>query len=523
VSGLTPLLLVTGTAAVAGTARRRGWPAPLLLVGAGLAASLLPGLPDYRLDPNVVLYLLMPPLLFGAAWQSSMASLRRNRRAIGLLAVGLVLFTTLVVGAVAHLASAQLSVGAGLTLGAIVAPPDSVAAVAIGRTARMPRQLVVILAGESLLNDAVALTAYRAAVAATTGAFSLLAGAAEFLLTALSGAALGVALAWLGRRLLAALTDPVLENAAILAVPFLGYALAQPLHASGELAVVVAGLMLGHRTTRDQSAATRLQGVMIWRLVEFLLESVVFALIGLQLTTVLEEMAGRPVAGLLGLAAATLGAVVASRLAWMYPAVYLPYWLSARVRRRDRPPPWTFPAVLSWAGMRGVVSMVAAFALPAGFPERDLIRLLTFAVVIGTLLVHGLTLPAVIRRLGVTGQETAADALAEAAAQHDASTAALRRLDALLTAAGPVPDAVVRRLRELAETRRRSAWERLGGARPRPAGETPSAAYRRVRRAMLDAERAVFIELRNTRRIDEAVLRRVQFELDLEEAMLARE
>jgi Na+/H+ antiporter len=523
VHGADAVLLVGAAAAVAGIARRLGWSAPLLLVGAGLGASYLPGLPDYGLDPWAVLHLVVPPLLFAAAWQSSAVSFRQNLRPIGLLSVGLVLFTTLVVGVVAWSVSPELSLAAAFALGAIVAPPDSVVAMSVGRSAGLPRRLVVILAGESLLNDAMALTAYRVAVvAATTVAFSWLAGGRAFAFAAVGGAAIGVALAWVGGALLRWLTDAVLENTVILATPFLGYALADRIHASGELAIVVAGLILGHRSPSLQTYASRLQAIMIWKLTDFLLESVVFALIGLQLPSVLAGLSGHSIAELAGLTAAVVAAVVMARFVWIYPATYLPRRFSRRIRQRDPAPTWRYPLVLSWTGMRGVVSLAAASALPAAFPHRDLILFLTFAVVVGTLMLQGLTLPAVIRRLGVTGADGAADTLAEAAAQHSAAKAGLSRLDVLLAARGRVPDEVVRRLRDRAETRQFAAWERIGGD-PEPGSETPTGAYRRLLREMMQAERGVFIELRDAGRIDDEVLRRVQLELDLEEAMLARE
>jgi Na+/H+ antiporter len=523
------LLLVAGAAAVAGVARRLNWSAPLLLVVVGIAASFIPAMPDYALDPEVVLYLVLPPLLFTAAWESSYVNMRGNVRAIGLLSVGLVLFTTMVVGWVAHLAIPDLPLAAAFTLGAIVAPPDAVAATAIGRAVGLPRRMLVILAGESLINDATALTAYRVAVAAAAGAgFSIWHGIGEFVLAGLGGLAVGMVLAVLAQHLLQRLRDPMVENAVLLLVPFVAYGVAERIHASGVLAVVVAGLFLGHEAPRRSSYATRLQGVAVWRLIEFLLESVVFGLIGLQVTTVLDGLAGRSAADLLGAGALVLGLVVVARFVWVFPATYLPRWLSRRIRERDPAPPWTYPTVISWAGMRGVVSLAAAIALVPDFPQRDLVLYLTFVVVIGTLVLQGITLPALIRRLGVTGREEASDNLAEAAAQHAAANAALERLDRLAGADGEIPDDILGRLREKAELRQLGAWERLGGA---PGGdgaggsyrETPTASYRRLRRGMLEAEREVFLELRDSGRIDDEVLRRVQHELDLEEAILSRE
>jgi monovalent cation/hydrogen antiporter len=524
------LLLVGGAAAVAGVARRLGWSEPLLLVVAGIGASFVPAMPDYGLDPEVVLYLVLPPLLFTAAWESSYVNLRGNVRAIGLLSVGLVLFSTLVVGWVAHLAIPGLPLAAAFALGAIVAPPDAVAATAIGRAVGLPRRLLVILGGESLINDATALTAYRVAVAAATGAgFSIWVGIREFLLAGVGGLVVGALVAVVAQLIQTHVDDPMLENTVLLITPFVAYAAAERVEASGVLAVVVAGIYLGHQAPRSSTYATRLQGWAVWQLIEFLLESVVFVLIGLQIRTVLKELSGRSPGELIAAGSLVLGLVIGVRIVWMFPSTYLPRLLFRRIRERDPYPPWTYPVVLSWAGMRGVVSLAAAIALVPDFPARDLVLYLTFVVVIGTLLIQGLTLPRLIRLLGVTAQEEAADNLAEAAAQHAAANAALERLEALATEDGQqVPDDVVGRLREKAELRQLGAWERLGGSGGADVdggayAETPTASYRRLRRGMLAAERQVFLDLRDSGRIDDEVLRRVQHELDLEEALLARD
>jgi monovalent cation/hydrogen antiporter len=526
------LLLVAGTAAVAGLARWRGWSPPLLLVLTGLALSFVPGVPSYRLDPNVVLLLFLPPLLFSAALDSSYVSFRSNLRPIGLLSVGLVLFTTVVVGLVAHAVVPGLGMPAALTLGAIVAPPDAVAATSVGRAVGLPRRVVAILAGESLVNDATALTAYRVAVAAVVGGgFSLLSGVGQFVYAVVLGVTVGAVVAvgtsWLAGKL----ADPVLENALWLLVPFVAFLPVERLGGSGVLAVVVAGLYVGHTAPRLSAYATRLQGGAIWRMIDFLLEAIVFALIGLQLRTVVDGLPPTPAGQLVLDVVAVVAAVVLTRVVWMFPATYLPRWLFPRIAARDPAPPWRVPAVLSWAGMRGVVSLAAAFALPTAtdagtpFPERSLIQFLTFCVVIATLVIQGYSLPAVIRRFGVIAEESRQDNLVEAAAQQAAARAALQRLDELLaTEAGrAVPEEIVTRLRQQAEARALSAWERLGGQPGYGFVETPMASYRRLRLEMLEAERRVFVQMRDSGRIDDEVMRRVQQELDFEEATLTRE
>lgn len=524
------LLLVAAAAAVAGVARRLNLSAPLLLVVAGIAVSFIPHVADYDLEPELVLYFILPPLLFAAAWQSSVINFRQNLRPIGLLSVGLVLFTTLAVGFAVHAVLPDLSLAVCFTLGAIVSPPDAVAATAVGRTVGLPRRLVTILAGESLINDATGLTAYRVAVgAAVAGGFSIWKGLAEFVAAAVGGVIVGIVLAVLVERLLQHLHDPVLENSLVLLLPFLAFAAAEQLgwdgyHGSGVLAVVTAGLYLGHRSPRRQTAATRLMGTEVWRVIEFLLESVVFALIGLQLPAVLDALSERSTGTLVLAGVVTLGVTIAARFVWVYPGTYWPL-LIPKIGARDTKPPWTYPTVLAWAGMRGVVSLAAASGLPADFPERDLIRFLTFVVVVGTLLIQGLTLPALIRRLGVVGAEEQQDLIREAGAQHAAANAALARLDQELADNGAVPEDVVSRLREKAEIRQLGAWERLGG-RGSPDGvamEPPTVSFRRLRRSMIEAEREVFIDLRDRGQIDDEVLLRVQRELDLEESILERE
>jgi CPA1 family monovalent cation:H+ antiporter len=317
------------------------------------------------------------------------------------------------------------------------------------------------------------------------------------------------------------LRDPLAESALSLVAPFAAYLAAESLRVSGILAVVVAGLYLGHHAGQAHFAS-RLQDVAVWRVATFVLESVAFALIGLQLRPIIRELAGRDPGRLVAEAAIVLGVVVVARIVWVFPAIYLPRRLVPGLAQRDPAPPWQSTAILSWAGMRGVISLAAAAALPDTVPERSLLIFLTFATVLGTLLVQGLTLPLVIKRLGVTAAatEVQGDVLAEAAAQQAASAAGVQRLDEL---AGTAPPEIVDRLRRLAQYRQFSAWERVGDRHGPGGPEVPSAAFRRLRREMTTAERATFIQLRNERKIDDEVLDHVLRGLDLEEAMLARE
>ncbi len=526
-SELGVLLLVTTAVTVAGFSRRRGWPAPLVVVLVGLLVSVLPHVPHVEIDPDLVLDVFLPPLLYSAAQEASYLSIRRNLRPIALLSVGLVLFTTVAVAVAAWGLIGPMTVGTAFVLGAVVAPPDAVAATAVGRTLGLPRRVLTILGGESLLNDGTALTAYQVAVAAVvSGTLHPAEGVAIFVLTAAGGVLVGLVIGKAAIWLLCRLDDGVLENTVSLLVPFVAFVVAGALHTSGVIAVVLAGLTIGYAAPRTLSYAARLQSEAVWRMIDFLLESVVFLVIGLQLPTALENMGSEAGAGELawwGLL--VLLVVIVSRFVWVYPATYLPRMIPS-VRRRDPPPPWTVPTVIGWAGMRGVVSIAAAVALPlstdagAAFPQRDLVIYLSFVVVVGTLVVQGFTLPWLIRRLHVNVADPTIDLLAEAEAQQRAAGAAIDRLDQLLADEPDIDPDVVERLRSRTEGRAFTAWERLGGAE---APEAPTATYRRLRRQMLAAERDTFVRLRDAGRLDDELLRRVHRELDLEEAMLARE
>ncbi|MFJ2740365.1 Na+/H+ antiporter [Streptomyces sp. NPDC087440] len=524
----TPLLaLIAVSAAVAGLARRTPVPAPLLLVAVGIAASFVPGVPEYTLDPHIVLPLLLPPLLHTAALESSYLDLRASVRPVAFLSVGYVLFATVVVGWLVHLVVPGLPLTSALVLGAVIAPPDAVAATAIARRLGLPARTTAILQGESLVNDATAITAYKVALAAAVGeGASWSAGVQEFLVAAVGGVGVGlllmVPLHWLRTRL----KEPILQNTLSLLIPFVAYATAEYVHASGVLAVVVVALFLGHRSWQVDFA-TRLQEAAVWKMVSFVLESAVFALIGLQLPVVLEGLGPYEGGAALWYAVVVFLLVVAVRFVWVFPATYLPR-LSERVRRREPDTKLSAPLIVGWAGMRGVVSLAIAFSIPMTaqgepFPGRNLILFLTFTTVIGTLGVQGLTLAPLIRALKVTGRDTYAATLAEAQAQSEASAAADARLDELLAdPANALPGPLEDRLRTVLERRRNAVWERLGAVNEET-GESADETYRRVARELIDAERAVFVELRDTRRIDDEMLRTLLRRLDLEEAAGWRE
>ncbi|MEU4208919.1 Na+/H+ antiporter [Streptomyces sp. NPDC026206] len=523
------LILVAGGAAIAGAARRTPVPAPLLLVAAGLLAAYVPGVPDYALEPDVVLPLLLPPLLHTAALDSSYLDLRANLRPVALLSVGYVLFATLSVGYVASRVVPGLPAAAALVLGAVVAPPDAVAATAIARRLGLPSRITTILQGESLVNDATAITAYRVALAAAVGAGATWAeGIREFAVAAVGGIGVGLILMvpihWLRKHL----REPLLQNSLSLLIPFVAYAAAEQVKASGVLAVVVVALYLGHRSWQVDFA-TRLQEAAVWKMVAFILETAVFSLIGLQLPVVLRDLGEYGLGEAAWYAVAVFVAVVAVRYLWVFPATFLPRTLSARIREREPDTTWKAPVVVGWAGMRGVVSLAIAFSIPvtthsgAPFPGRNLILFLTFTTVIGTLVVQGLTLPLLIRRLRLPERDAGAVTLAEAQAQSEASAAAEARLEELLSDdRNALPQPLADRLRTVLERRRNAVWERLGAVDERT-GESVDDTYRRLAREVISAEREVFVALRDARRIDDELLRTLLRRLDLEEAAAYRE
>ncbi|MFG2316619.1 MULTISPECIES: Na+/H+ antiporter [Streptomyces] len=522
------LLLVAGSAAIAAAGRRVPVPVPLLLVAAGLAVSYVPGVPDYTLDPHIVLPLLLPPLLYTAATDSSYLDLRAQARPVALLSVGYVLFATFVVGCAAYLIVPGLPLTAALVLGAVVAPPDAVAATAVARRVGLPSRITTILQGESLVNDATAITAFKVALAAAVGEGATWAGGiGEFLIAAVGGVGVGlvlmVPLHWLRTHL----TEALLQNTLSLLIPFVAYAVAEQVHASGVLAVVVVALYLGHRAW-EVDFATRLQEEAVWKMVAFVLESAVFALIGLQLPVVLKGLGEYEGIDAAWYALAVFLVVAVARFVWVYPATFLPR-LSARVRAREGDLSWKGPFVIGWAGMRGVVSLAIAFSIPLTvhggepFPERNLILFLTFTTVIGTLVVQGVSLPPLIRLLKFPAHDVQAETLAEANAQAQASRAAELHLDELLAdERNALPAPLADRLRMVLERRRNAVWERLGQVNP-VTGETVDDTYRRLSREMISAEREVFVRLRDGRYIDDEMLRTLLRRLDLEEAAAYRE
>ncbi|MGI8434764.1 MAG: cation:proton antiporter, partial [Nocardioidaceae bacterium] len=373
--------LAAAVTLVSELSRKLPVPAPLMLTVVGLIASFVPGIPDVELSPEIVLVGFLPPLLYAAALNTSLVDFRRNARPIALLSVGLVIVNTLVVGlVVAWLLPVDYP--AAFAIGAVIAPPDAVAATAIARRVGMPRRMVTILQGESLVNDATALVALRSSIAAMSGGVSLLHIAADFVWAAAGGVVVGVALAVLTGKLRSYIKDEIIDTAVSLVTPFATYLTAEQFHFSGVLAVVVTGLLLGHKSHLMQSASSRVFERTNWRTIEFMLENTVFLLIGLQVRQILQA-AGEsdlPLRDIVTACAVVSLTVIAVRPLWVFPASYLPRLVPA-VRAQDPYPSWQEPAAVSWAGMRGVVTLAAAFVLPTNTPDRDVLILLALVVV----------------------------------------------------------------------------------------------------------------------------------------------
>ena len=517
-------VLVASTALLVVAPRLR-IPYPILLVLGGLVLGFIPGIPTIRLPPDAVLFGVLPPLLYSAAFFTSLRDLRANRRPIALLSLGLVAMTTVAVAVVAHAMVAGMGWAPAFALGAIVAPTDPLAATSIAERLGIPHRLVAIIEGEGLVNDGSALVLYRVAVvAAVSGSFSLLHTSASFLWSIGGGIGIGLALGWLIRQVRRRLDNPPVEVTIALMTGYFTFIPAYLVGASGVVAVVTAGVYIGWYTPELTTLQTRLQGDAFWEILTFLLNGLLFILVGLSLPAVLDGLGGHLTGTLLLQAGAILATVVVARFVWVFPATYLPRWASERIRRADPYPPWQSPALISWAGMRGAVSLAAALALPletdagAPFPHRDLIIFLTFAVILGTLVIQGLSMPLVIRALGLED-----DGIAErerAKARIHAAEAALARIDELADQDWVRGD-TAERLRGLYRFRRERFSQRYTGDGD-GAIEERSAAYQQLLHELVDAERDAVAELRRNGVIGDEAMRAVHRELDLEEARLDR-
>ncbi len=513
-AALDILALVAIAGFVAGFARRLGWSEPLVLTVVGIGISFIPHVLEIQLTPDLVLIGLLPPLLYAAAIRTSLVDFRANRRAIGLLSVGLVAFSVFAVGLVAWWVMPSVTLAAGLALGAVVAPPDAVAATTVARRVGMPRRIVSILEGESLVNDATALVALNTTIAALTATISPWEVGWQFVRAAGGGVLIGLVAAFVLAKIRRLITDPVLDTTLSFAAPYVAFLPAEEIHASGVLAVVVTGLLLGHKAPVLQSASSRIAENINWRTVQFVLENSVFLLIGLQIRRILGSVGDAHLAWtqIVWPCVAVLLATIVARGVWVFAAAGVIRGLGFRAW------PWRVSVILSWAGMRGVVTLAAVFLLPAQTPQRALLALAAFTVVAGTLLLQGLSLPWLVRRLALPGPDAAEDALQSAGLVTAAARAGLAVLEEVATE-DDAPE-VLDSLRERATTRSNRIWEQLG--RSQEELEPPAATYRRLRLQMLSAERSSILEARDSGRYDDEVLRSALQAIDLEESLLDR-
>jgi Na+/H+ antiporter len=527
------VLVMVGVIIVARLASdRSGLPYTILLTIAGLVYAVLPG-PNLHLEPDIVLVLVLPPLLYSAALDSSLLAIRSNLRPIVSMSVVLVLLTAFAVGGLVSLVVPGLSLAAGIVLGAAVAPPDPVAALSIGRRAGLPPRLSTLIEGEGLLNDATALTTYQVAVAATVGGgFSFLDASGRFVLAAAGGLAIGIVVAQAVRLTRRALSDPLLANAVSLGTPFVAYLVGEEAHVSGVLAVVVAGLMVGHDAPRAESGASRLQTGAVWRLVDVLLEGFVFLLIGQQLPEVLRGLRGESIASIAAATGVTVGVVLLLRPLWLVVTQRVPLRLHARLGT-DPGKPLSGKEIfaLSWSGTRGVISLAAIFALPltthagSAFPERDLLLFCTYVVVLVTLVGQGLTFGPLLRRLGLR-----ANAAEEAELRNEARVASVgAALDALadLVARQEVSERTAAAMRQNLTARADRYRARIAMLQESDDGEiTAGPLYEaavRARRAIITAQHEELLRWRDSGRLPDASLRKLQRELDHEERTLPDE
>jgi CPA1 family monovalent cation:H+ antiporter len=498
-------------------------PYPILLVLGGLGLGFAPGVPDVTMPPDVVLIGILPPLLYVQAYFTGLRELRQNIRSISLLAVGVVLMTTFGVAVVAH-AATDLPWAESFVLGAVVSPTDPIAATAIGRRLGVPRRLIDIIEGESLMNDGTALVLLRTAlVAAAAGTFSAWEAGLRLVLNIAGGVAVGLAVGYVIRRVRRRLDNPPLEVTIAFLSGYFAFLPAAAIGVSGVLAVVATGIYVGRYTPELTTVQTRLQGRGFWEILTFLLNALLFGLVGLELSPILDALSGTSGWSMVGDALLIVLAVIGVRVVGVFLTTYVPRFLIPAIRRHDPYPPWRNPAFVSWNGMRGAVTIAAALLIPlrtdggAPFPGRDLIIFFAFAVVLATLVVQGLSMPAVIRALRLEEDDGGAEA-EEALARVRAAEAALARLDEL-EAESWVFDDTAERMRGAYRFR----IDRFS-ARMDPDGdgkiEKRSMKYQKLRRELIEAERHAVVELRNTGEISDEVMRRIERDLDLEVSRL---
>jgi CPA1 family monovalent cation:H+ antiporter len=504
--------LLVVVAALATVARRLAVPPPILMLLGGIALGFVPGLPSVALDPNIVFLLFLPPLLYVAAVFAPLRDYKTNARAIGLLAVGLVLVTAAAVAAVARVLLPSLGWAQAFALGAIVAPPDAVAATSILQRIGVPQRIVAILEGESLLNDATALVTYRLALAAAaSGTFSAGDAVLSFLLVAIGGVAIGLVVGVAAAGIRLRLRDTPVSITVSILTPFAAYLVAERLGVSGVLATVTTGLYIGRRLS-VLSSEDRVAGSAVWQTINFLLNGILFTLIGMQLPAIIRGLEDHQLGEAVGLAAAIALVVIGVRFAWVFPTAYLPRWVGGAFGSGDPRPPARVVTIVAWAGLRGAVSLAAALALPLQFPQRDLLIFITFCVIAATLIGQGLTLPLLARQLGVVATQDVEHE--EAHARAALAEAALIKMPGLRVR-WPGHIELIDRLQAEYEHRALHSEEHRDGE----LGEADREAFehRQMKQELIDAEREAAREMHGRSAISDEVLRRLERDLDLAE------
>jgi Na+/H+ antiporter len=514
---LVLISLLVAVAGLATAARLANIPYPIVLVVGGLALGFVPGLPTIELQPELVLVLFLPPLLYSAAFFANLRELKADARAISMSAIVLVLATTCAVAVVAHAVVEDLPWAAAFALGAIVAPTDPLAATTIARRLHVPRRVVSLIEGESLINDGTALVAYKFAVAAVGGSFSLWEAGLQFVWSASGGVLIGLAVGWVVSEIRRVLDDIPVEITISLLSGYAAYLPAEALHASGVLAAVTTGIVVGWQAPRISTGSMRLQGFAVWETLVFLLNALLFVLIGLQLPLILDGLSGQSPLALIGQAAAVSATVILTRIVWGNTVVFVVRVLDRREQQRARRGTWRTRLIVGWAGMRGAVSLAAALALKPEFPQRNVVQLMTFAVIFTTLVLQGLTLPVLIRRLGV--RDDGSEQREELTGRRAAVDIALSRIDELAAEEWTRDDTVERMRLRYEYTGRRLA-SRAGEPEDDEDYEHRARKYQMMVRAVLDAQRAELARLRNSGTISNEVMHRLERELDLEDERL---
>jgi monovalent cation/hydrogen antiporter len=516
------ILLLAVVTALAEVTDRIKIPYPVLLVLAGIGIGLVPNLPEIKLNPEVVFLIFLPPALYSAAWTTSWNDFKSARRPITLLAVGCVLFTTTAVAIVAHYFIPGFGWAESFVLGAIISPPDAVAATAATAGLGVPKRLITILEGESLVNDATGLIAMRYAVAATaTGTFILWLASINFIYVASVGIIIGLAIGqlffWIHKI---TPNNPTTDTTLTFITPYVAYLLAEQIGASGVLAVVACGLFLSQRSSEIFAHHSRIQAYSTWDTIIFILNGIIFILIGLQLRSVLSHIQDHSFATLLWYGFLVSVATILARIVWVFPAAYLPRWFSVGIRKREPEINSRNVAIVAWSGMRGVVSLAAALALPLmiddkPFPNRDLIVFLTFAVIFSTLVLQGMTLPVLVKRLGIKPdvggreeEDNARFAIASSVIEHIEENYSLGLTDGVLNQIKSKYEIRIQRLRQ--DANNQLSVEQIKE-------------FHHIQRELIRRERSYLDAMHKSRKIGDEALRKIEYELDLEEARLESE